>query len=434
MQRTISLLLLTWILTLGGAFFIGKSTHPSTTGQDSELLRPESRTRPSSPRRSPRTDRHASGQTSLPLLSDNTRVTDILVRRPPRQAVVELARLVDPVERAKGFLALVSSLEDDDFEGVVADFRALGMTDQRMSEYAILLHAWGKVNPGRALEYAMEHTGTAFAKQAILASWAAEAPEAALEFARSNHEGDAANPFLLGVIRGVAPQDLGRATDLLQELPYGDERGKALRAMLPYVMETGVDGAINWTANLADDRLRSGALTFILSDVSKSEPEKAATLMAGLKDRETAKRVADDIGASLARRDLDRAISWSEALQPDIRSEAVEGVISLYASQDAEAASRWLESLSEETNLDAAIRRFAWNTQSREPELAANWVHRMTDERRRNEMYYGVLSQWLRSNASAARAWIDNTPGLPERVTALPERLDRRSRGLGGGR
>lgn len=348
--------------------------------------------------------------------------------------MVELAQLVDPIERAKGFLSLVEKIEGDDFEGVVADFRALGMTDQRMSEYAILLHAWGKVDPVGALDYAMKHTGTPFAREAILASWAAEAPEAALEFARSNHEGDAANPFLLGVIRGVAPQDLGRATDLIQELPYGDERGKALRAMLPYVLETGVDGAINWTANLADDRLRSGALTFILSDVSKSEPERAATLMAGLEDREAAKRVADDIGASLARRDLDRAISWSEALQPDIRSEAVEGVISLYASQDAEAASRWLESLSGETNLDAAIRRFAWNTQGREPELAANWIHRMTDERRRNEMYYSVLSRWLRSNAAAAQAWIDNTPDLPEGVTALPGRLEQRSRGSRGGR
>ena len=145
--------------------------------------------------------------------------------------------------------------------------------------------------------------------------------------------------------------------------------------------------------------------------------------MAGLEDREAAERVADDIGGSLARSNLDEAIAWSEALEPDIRSEAVEGVISLYASRDARAASQWLESLSGDTNLDAAIRRFAWHTQAREPELAANWIHRMTDERRRNEMYSSVLNRWLRNDAAAAERWIENTPDLPAGVTALPGRL-----------
>ncbi len=423
MKRTLLLSTLAWIFSLAAAFLVGKSTRPAPKDEDSVVQLPRTGSQPLPMKRSASSQRRAPGETNSALLASGGQGARILARQSPRQAVVELAQLVDPVERAKGFLSLVDILQADEFEGVVADFRALGVTEQRMSEYGILLHAWGKVDPVGALDYAMTHTGTSFAKETILASWAAESPEAALEFARNNHEGDEANPLLVGVIRGVAPGDLGQATDLLQELPYSDERGKALRSMLPFVLEAGVDDAISWTGRLADPRLRSGAITFLLSEISKSAPGQAARIMAGLEDREAAERVADDIGGSLARSNLDEAIAWSEALEPDIRSEAVEGVISLYASRDARAASQWLESLSGDTNLDAAIRRFAWHTQAREPELAANWIHRMTDERRRNEMYSSVLNRWLRNDAAAAERWIENTPDLPAGVTALPGRL-----------
>ena len=157
----------------------------------------------------------------------------IIETTPARKAVTELAQIVDPVERAKAFLALIQTLETDDFLNVVADFRALGITEQRMSEYGMLLHAWAKADPEGALDYAIKNTGTPFARQAIMASWSSDDPEAAIAFARDNYEGEGANPLLVGIIRGIAPSDLSRASDLLQELPYSRERGDALQSILP---------------------------------------------------------------------------------------------------------------------------------------------------------------------------------------------------------
>ena len=97
--------------------------------------------------------------------------------------------------------------------------------------------------------------------------------------------------------------------------------------------------------------------------------------------------------------------------------------MSHYASLDPVAASNWLGSLPTTTNLDSAIRQFAWRSQRSEPELAADWIGQIQDSGRREEMYNSVLSRWLRADPSSAEQWIETTPDLPEGVRSLPNRI-----------
>jgi hypothetical protein len=420
MKPIILILGTVWLLSLGAAFLIGQGAR-SSESQENAQLEQRSSSRPSSSSRAPHgtKDSRDSRSKFLP----TSRTARIVGANSPRQAVTELAQLIDPVERAKGFLALIETLGAEEFLDVVADFRALGITEQRMSEYGMLLHAWAKADPEGALGYAMKNTGTPFARQAIMTSWSTDDPDAAIAFARAKHEGEGANPLLVGIIRGIAPADLSRATSLLQELPYSRERGDALQSILPFVMENGADIALTWTAGIADAQLKSGAITYIMSDLADSEPMRAAELLITLADNDAAVRVADDVAGSLARVDLEQAKNWSAGLDDDLRAEAVEGIIGHYASQDPVAASEWLGSLAGTTNLDSAIRQFAWRSQGSQPELAADWIGQIQSPERRNEMYNSVLSRWLRSDPTSAEHWIQSTPDLPEGVRELPNRL-----------
>ena len=420
MKRGALILGACWILSLVVAFLIGQgSRNPQL--QKRAKSEQGSASRASSLQR-PRRGSENSGSLRSPL-STNGRVARIIETTPARKAVTELAQIVDPVERAKAFLALIQTLETDDFLNVVADFRALGITEQRMSEYGMLLHAWAKADPEGALDYAIQNTGTPFARQAIMASWSSDDPEAAIAFARDNYEGEGANPLLVGIIRGIAPSDLSRASDLLQELPYSRERGDALQSILPYAMENGSDLALTWAAGIADAQLKSGAISYIMGDLAGSEPLRAAELLNTLDDRAAATRAADDVAGAFARVDLEEAKAWSVGLDDDLRGEAVEGVIGYYASQDPLAASEWLGSLSGTTNLDSAIRQFAWRSMGVEPELAAEWIGQIQSPERRNEMYNSILPRWLRSDRSSAEQWIQGTPELPESVRGLPDRF-----------
>ena len=87
------------------------------------------------------------------------------------------------------------------------------------------------------------------------------------------------------------------------------------------------------------------------------------------------------------------------------------------------AASEWLGSLAGTTNLDSAIRQFAWRSLGSEPELAAEWIGQIQSPERRNEMYNSILPRWLRSDRSSAEQWIQEAPELPEGVRGLPSRF-----------
>ena len=52
-----------------------------------------------------------------------------------------LMRTVDPMERNKAWMDFINSIDPSEFGSVVASFRSLGMTESRMTEYAMLLSA-----------------------------------------------------------------------------------------------------------------------------------------------------------------------------------------------------------------------------------------------------------------------------------------------------
>lgn len=421
MKKLPSILGAAWLLSLGAAYLVGQGNRDGDTGNPQAAQSPSA----GSPRagRSTSPGARRSGSAASERRSNSSAFAK---GRDPGELVVELAQLTDPVERARGFLDLIQSLSPDEYLEVISKFRAQGLTQQRMSEYGMLLHAWGQADPETALTYALKNTGTPFARQTILASWSASDPEAAIAFARDNHKGEGANQLLVGVIRGLAPNNVQRATDLLQELPYSRERGEALRQILPLVTQEGVEDALDWSRSIADEQLRSGAITFILSDLSREAPEQAAAAVINLDDSKVAARVVDDIAGSWARQSLDDAIAWTQDLEPNLRAEAAEGLIGPYASQDPEGAAQWLTSLSGTTNLDGAIGRFAWTSMQKNPQLAADWIGQISNQDRRNELYHGVLSRWWRRDSAAAEQWMTTQQDSPEYVQGLLERYRQR--------
>ena len=64
----------------------------------------------------------------------------------------------NPLDRNRALLAFIDQLGPGDFEAAVAQFRAMGITDSRFGEYALLLSAWAKADPLAALDYAKGNT------------------------------------------------------------------------------------------------------------------------------------------------------------------------------------------------------------------------------------------------------------------------------------
>lgn len=325
-----------------------------------------------------------------------------------------IVRGENPYERSRALIAFLDRLAPDDFEKVVDHFRGLGITDERFGEYRLILAAWAKADPLAALAYAKAKTESRFAARTILATWATEDPVGALRWAQNNHQGESANPWLVGVICGIAATDLEGASQLLKSMPRSVERGDALDALLPHLLAKGNESTRQWIASIEDDALRNGAVERAAEAMAESDPAgTVAWLMENPGD--TLDQRLDNIFSTWAKQDESAArLAINSLPSGEIRSDALRGVIRHFALSNPGEAVALMNQYPSEVD-DNTVRSFVWHTFDNDPATALGEVSRIGDEARRNEMYRRALGAWMRRDADAADTWLNANP-VPESV------------------
>jgi hypothetical protein len=316
----------------------------------------------------------------------------------------------NPLDRSRALLAFIDQLGSGDFEGAVAHFRSLGLTDGRMGEYSLLLTAWAQADPLSALAYAKENTSSRFATGTILTSWASTDPEAAIRWAQANHEGDEANPYLPGIIRGIAESDPVRATSLLAAMPKSVERGKALDFMLPHLLQQGTDATRAWIAAITDDSLRNGAMIRVAEKLAATDPAGTVSWLLANPGEATQRRM-DDIYSAWSKKDEQAAWNSFNTLPAgEARSNALRGMITSTAAQNPQAAFSLMDRYPNDVN-DRLVQNFIWHSFGNDPATAVAAIARIGDQTQRDQMYRRTLAAWKQKDPTSADAWLRKNPG-----------------------
>ena len=327
----------------------------------------------------------------------------------------------NPLDRNRALLAFIDQLAPGDFEAAVAHFRSLGLTEERLGEYTVLLSAWAKADPLSALTYAKENTTNRFATDTILTTWASIDPDAALLWAEANHTGDGANPHMAGIIRGLAASDPQRATALLTAMPRSRERGAALDAMLPYLLAQGNEATRGWIAGITDDSLRNGAMMRSADRLAANDPAGTVSWLLENPSEATQRRM-DDVYSTWARQD-EQAATNSLARLPagEIRSDALRGIVSSVASADPARAVSLMDRYPADVTNDV-VQNFIWHSFGNDPGLAVSQISRIENTGQQEQMYRRTLDRWIERDRAAATQWIQSNP-LPE---SLQQHIQRR--------
>jgi hypothetical protein len=326
----------------------------------------------------------------------------------------EIVRGENTLDRSRSMLAWIDLLAPTEFEAAVAKFRGLGLTEERMGEYAMLLTAWAEVDPVKALTYTIENTRGGMATNTVLKAWASRDPESAIAWAETNHEGEEANPYMVGIISSIVSTDSARATELLQALPFSSERGEALSAMVPHLLKNGQDAAKSWIAGISDERLRDGATARFAEQMAKVDPAATASwLLSNLGEAST--RSVDEVFAEWAKTDKTAAESSFMLLpQGAARSRALRGLVTVEARTNPESAAKLMNSHPGDVD-DRMVYHFLWNSFDKAPAVAASQIGLIKDEESRNRAYERALGSWLEDDQATAQRWIDSA-NLPESV------------------
>lgn len=325
-----------------------------------------------------------------------------------------IVRGENALDRNRALLAFIDQLAPGDFEAAVAHFRSLGLTEDRMGEYSLLLTAWAELDPTAALAYAKENTRNGFATETILSAWATKDTDAAVRWAQANHSGDGANPYMPGIIRGIAASDPSRATELLASMPRSVERGEGLDFLMPHLLEKGVEATRAWIAGLSDDSLRNGAILRSAESLADSDPAGTASWLLANPGEATQRRM-DDVYSAWAKKDQQAALaSFATLPAGENRSNALRGVVTNAAMKDPAAAVTLMDRYPKDVT-DRMVQNVIWHSFGKDPAIAAGQISRITNEQDRDQMYRRALNAWSEDDAPAAQAWMQANP-VPESV------------------
>jgi hypothetical protein len=343
--------------------------------------------------------------------SQRTGKTSVQDHKARLEAIV---RGENALDRNRSLLALIDQLAPGEFEAAVAHFRSLGLTEDRMGEYALLLTAWAELDPTAALTYASENTQNGFATETILSAWATKDSEAAVRWAQANHQGDGANPYMPGIIRGIAASDPARATELLASMPRSVERAEGLDFIMPHLLEKGVEATRAWIAGLKDDALRNGAILRSAEPLAKTDPEGTVSWLLA-NPGEASQRRLDNVYNTWAQKDQQAALASFNALPAgENRSNALRGVVTSVAAKDPLAAVALMDRYPGDVT-DRAVQNVIWHSFGSDPATAASQISRITNERDREQMYRRALNAWSERDSTAAQAWMQANP-VPETI------------------
>jgi hypothetical protein len=334
----------------------------------------------------------------------------------------------DPIARNRAFLAYLDQLDPSELKDAVDKFRSLGITDERFSEYSMLLTLWAKSDPTAALAYAKENTRGGFATNAILSAWAANDPEAAIRWAKANHQGEDANPYMAGIIKGIASTDPARATQLLAEMPFGEQRGEALAGLLPHILSQGNAATREWIASISDERLRNGAMGRVAEELAATDPKGTADWLLA-NPGEASLRNMDNVISTWMEKDKSAAMAYYQALPAgETRTNALRGVVNSLAMENPKEAANFMDNHPADVN-DRVVQQFVWHSFGEDPSLAISYISKISDSDARDNIYRRTIDGWLRQDEPAARSWLQTNqlpPSVQEHVQSSLLKLNQK--------
>jgi len=320
----------------------------------------------------------------------------------------------DMIERMGAYLDAVRAMDRENVHEVVAAFEGLPKGYGRHLEMKLLMRSWAAIDPERALAYANESldqkSEQRFGISEVLAGWANSDPQGAVSWARenSNNSKNEDNAMLVGIIRGLAENNLDVADELFRELPDGGARWQASTFLAQEYAKLGTEEAIKWAENFPDkdDRMRETILGQLGAKLSRQDLQGTANWVRKMDNDNASKRVTDNLLMQWVSQDAAGASQWVNAIEDEgKRVYAMRQLASQWSLSDPVSTAKWLNSLTPGPNLDPAVGEFVNRISARDPEGAIGWAMTIHDKKAKDRALGKALGAWEKIDPAKAKSW-----------------------------
>lgn len=332
-----------------------------------------------------------------------------------RQRVEAILAITDPAARSAEFEALIYGLSSEELAHCHAVFWSEGHVDESVwKDYEKLLARWGEIAPKEGLQFFKDRQGARSGTSLILKSWAKNSPDAAVAWVDEAFFGGSVDEvpdyWLTGLIEGLAANDPGLATGFLIEMSGNNlSLSDAIDSILSEVKKDGEDGARKWVDSIENDSLKKEAASRLALDLATRNPQEAASLLESVYGENPDDLTTVRVFEKWMKADLPEAMDWLNSHSIELKGSIGTSIVdSLMKERDISSATDWLMNFPNESGFDPAIAMVVSKYQATgQPELAANWVLRLSDAEVKEKASLKFFTDWMSQDAPAATAFMN---------------------------
>jgi len=363
------------VVGAAGGYISGKNTESS--GKTAAVEESSQRTRSSS-----RTD--ASGETGSKKASHAVRPDQI-------------ARMPGNSNRIQALLEFYAGLTPEQLTEEAGKLENLPMNERMMASF-LLFGRWAEVDPTAAMAFSntMGMAG-GFVRPTILQSWASVDPANAAKYYSQNPR-EFAMMDAMGGGRGGPMGGQGASSIIASEWAKQDPAA-----------------ALAWANSLTAGK--GQAMSAVVSEVAKSDPKKAAEMLASMDptDRPGAYR---SVAAQYGALDFPSAQSWIRTLPAEDQAAALASAIGGLSGTDPAKAALEVKSMEAGDSKDRAVEVVVGNLAKKDPQAAAEFLKSQDSEKALRDGMRPLMQQWAVQNPAAALTFINSYDAGPVRDSA----------------
>lgn len=406
MKRSLWIPVAIWAVSLGLAFFAGRSLGPTNSGK----MAHGSRAAGTGGKAGGSTATMASGSKAASPAASKTAIKPTSFAAELKSALED----TDLIQRGMRLLKLLEGLNPNNLDTVLSAFDELsGDSFENLEAFRFLIYAWSRFDPKSAMGYAIEKLGMrgTFVAQPAMANWVRTDAEGALAWAKGLG-GNQSQFAVGGVLYQLASIDPADAAKRLASIEGGASNQRYAEMIAGQYAKKDPVAAATWAQGLTDRGAQREAMDRIAREWIEKDPAAAAEWVrqgaANFEMTDAARRVAEQ----MARQNPSQALTWANQLpQGDERTSAVASAVGEWASKDPNAAGNWLNSnISASPEGDRIISSYARNIATQDPVAALQWAGSVSDPNYRAQITVDLGRDWYRKDQAAAEAWLKTAP------------------------
>lgn len=344
-----------------------------------------------------------------------------------REAAAEALRESDPIKSQMLFARLMEELNPENAPAVLEMVRQNVSGFESMRYLSLLAYAWGSVEPEKAMQEMtanQDRFGGRLSQSLVVAGWASTDPAGAIAWLEKEREttqqeggrGRREDEWMTqSLITGLARSDIKAAMQYAGGISEEGMRVRSAETIAREVIrQQGLEAATQWFSQISDPQMQRGAFEALAEQQLRLDPAAAAALVKQHADKEYVTGAVGNVAESLARRDVQQALTFANSLNGQAQARAMGQVIDEWMEKENGSleASSYVSKLPPGPSRDAGASAIAREIVREDPQAAIAWAGSIQNPEMRMDATFDIARMYRRVAPEEAAAWLANS-GLP---------------------